>query len=108
MFFECRPKRTTKQKEELCTWGHRYLRLHKELLADCFCAYMYQKFRLVLIEKLRKKLGGYGKTQEEFGAFVDSLADMYNSEHAQEVHKFTFVLEMLREVCAQNLSFLEW
>lgn len=108
MLIESRTKRITKQKEELFTWGHRYLRLHKELLADCFCAYMYQKFRSVLIEQLRKKLGGYGKTQEEFGEFVDSLADMYNREHAEEVHKFTCVLEMMREVCAQNLSFLEW
>ena len=103
MLLKNRRKEVKEQKKNLFIWGHRYIRLHKELLADDFYKDMYNKFRCALIENARKKLGGLRKSKEEYGKWIDDLADIYNRDHAEEVNKFAFILEEMREVWKPDL-----
>lgn len=89
-------------RKDLFTWVHRYLRLHKELLADSVYQNMYDYHRNTLIAYLRKEVRDKKSEDEKLGEVVDVLADIFNSENAERVNKYKPVVDELYDFTKKN------
>lgn len=95
----------TKQgRKDMFTWVHRYLRLHNELLADSVYQYMYHYQRNALIEYVKCDVKGKKMSDEEYGALIDALADIYNQSRAEKVDKYKLLVGCLYVLWKEKLT----
>ena len=75
-------------RKDAFTWMHRYLRLHSELLSDSIYQKMYDYHRNTLIAYLKTDIKNMRFNDEQLGAIVDHLADVFNQDNAKQVEKY--------------------
>ena len=82
-------------RKDAFTWGHRYLRLHSELLEDSVYKEMYEYFRNTLIAYLKRDTKGKKLDDAKLGGLVDALADIFNQDGAEYVNRYKGFVELL-------------
>ena len=93
-------------RQDMFTWVHRYLRLHRELLEDSAYQSLYDFHRATLILYLRKDLNDNKTDDAKLGELIDVLADIFNRNEAERVNKYKPVVDELYKVWKENPKLL--
>ena len=85
-------------RREMFSGVHRYLRLHKELLEDPIYQKLYDYTRNTLIAYFKRDFKSKKASDEEYGKFIDRLADILSERSAEQVETFQWTVEKLYEL----------
>lgn len=91
-------------RKDLCTWVHRYLRLHGELLEDSIYQEMYKFNRNKLIEYYKRDVKLKNTDDTEYGELIDVLADIFNKTGSERVNKYEQIVDILYRCWKKKLA----